>query len=116
MYQLCKKYNHGNASKYRRRYAYVKQSIYKLWDEENGMFWAADNDCKQIDIWGSAYAVNIGITSEDQTQRIAKYLVDHYDETIMNGQVRHLTKSEGTWNNLFKILSCASSNIRRTNK
>jgi hypothetical protein len=102
MYNLCKKYECGNASKYRRRYEYVRQSIYKLWDEENGMFWAADKDCKQIDIWGSAYAVAIGITSDEQTQRIATYLVAHYDETVMKGQIRHLTKSEGVWDNLFK--------------
>lgn len=102
MYKLCKKHEIGNANKYRRRYEYVRQSINKLWDDEHGMFWAADIDCKQIDIWGSAYAVDVGITSEEQTQRIATYLVEHYDETVMNGQIRHLTKSEGVWNNLFK--------------
>ena len=31
MYELCKKYDVGNASKYRRRYEYVRQSIYKLY-------------------------------------------------------------------------------------
>jgi hypothetical protein len=102
MYKLCQKYQIGNSSKYRRRYEYVRQSIHKLWNEEAGMFWAADKDCKQIDIWGSAYAVSVGITSEEQTQRIATYLVEHYDETVMKGQIRHLTKSEGTWDKLFK--------------
>jgi len=102
MYQLCKKYECGNPAIYRRRYEYVRQSIYKLWNEDTGMFWAADIDCKQIDIWGSAYAVEVGITSEEQTKRIATYLVDHYDETVMKGQIRHLTSSEGSWNKLFK--------------
>ena len=102
MYLLCKKFDVGNSSKYRRRSEYVRQSIYKLWNEEAGMFWAADIDCKQIDIWGSAYAVDIGITSEEQSQRIATYLVEHYDETVMKGQIRHLTKSEGVWDKLFK--------------
>ena len=102
MYQLCKKYECGNPAIYKRRYEYVRQSINKLWNEDNGMFWAADIDCKQIDIWGSAYAVEVGITSEEQTMRITTYLVEHYDETVMNGQIRHLTRSEGTWNNLFK--------------
>jgi hypothetical protein len=102
MYKLCKKYECGNPAIYRRRYEYVRQSIYKLWNEDTGMFWAADIDCKQIDIWGSAYAVEVGITSEEQTKRIATYLVDHYDETVMKGQIRHLTSSEGSWNKLFK--------------
>jgi hypothetical protein len=102
MYQLCKKYECGNPAIYKQRYEYIRQSIYKLWNEDSGMFWAADIDCKQIDIWGSAYAVEVGITSEKQTKRITAYLVDHYDETVMKGQIRHLTRSEGAWNNLFK--------------
>jgi hypothetical protein len=55
--------------------------------------------CKQIDIWGSAYAVEVGITSKEQTRRIATYLAEHYDETVMNGQIRHLTRSEGAYQN-----------------
>lgn len=101
MYNLCKKYQNGNASKYKRRYEYVKQSINKLWDEDWGMFWAADIDCKQIDIWGSAYAVEVGITTEEQSKKIATFLVEHYNETVYRGQVRHLTKSDGVWEKLF---------------
>ena len=102
MHQLCKKYKCGNPEIYKKRYEYVRQSIHKLWDEENGMFWAADMDCKQIDIWGSAYAIEVGITCEEQTRRIVKYLVEQNDEIVLNGQIRHLTKSVGAWNNLFK--------------
>ncbi len=101
MYQLCKKYEMGNSAIYKRRYEYVKQSINKLWNEESGMFWAADIDCKQIDIWGSAYAVEVGVTSEEQTKKISTYLVKHYDEIVRNGQVRHLTGSDKVWEKLF---------------
>ena len=101
MYQLCKTYEFGNPSIYKRRYESVRQSINKLWNEDVGMFWAADIDCKQIDIWGSAYAVEVGIASEEQTKRIATYLVEHYDETVRNGQVRHLTGSDKGWHKLF---------------
>ena len=102
MYQLCKKYECGTPEIYKRRYESVRQSIDKLWDENNGMFWAADIDCKQVDIWGSAYAVEVGITNDEKSGRIALYLVEHYDEMVLNGQIRHLTRSEGAWNNLFK--------------
>jgi len=102
MYQLCTKYKCGNSAIYKERYKNVRQSICKLWDEDNGMFWAADIDCKQIDIWGSAYAVEVGITNDEQTSRIALYLVEHYAEIVLNGQIRHLARSEGGWNNLFK--------------
>jgi hypothetical protein len=101
MYELCQKYDQGNASKYKRRYEYVIQSIFKLWDDDLGMFWAADKDCKQIDIWGSAYAVDIGIATEEQSKRIASFLVEHYNETVYKGQVRHLTKSDDVWETLF---------------
>ncbi len=101
MYELSKRLDIGNSSIYRRRYAYVQQSIFKLWNEDEGMYWAADIDCKQIDIWGSAYAVALGITDEEQTQKIATYLVEHYDETVMNGQVRHLAGNDNSWSNLF---------------
>lgn len=102
MYNLCKKYELGNSTIYKKRYEDIQRNINKLWDRDNGMFWAADIDCKQIDIWGSAYAVDIGITSKNQTRGITTYLVEHYDEIVMKGQVRHLTQSEGSWNNLFK--------------
>ncbi|MFY0626759.1 MAG: hypothetical protein JXR07_10700 [Reichenbachiella sp.] len=101
MYQLCEKYKTGTSAIYKRRYEYVRQSIYKLWDEESGMYWAADKDCKQLDVWGSAYAVSVGITDNEQTQRISTFLVEHYNETVMNGQVKHLVNNDSGWNNLF---------------
>ena len=102
MYQLCKKYEFGTPTIYKRRNETIQQGIHNLWDENHGMFWAADIDCKQLDIWGSAYAVEVGITSDEQTRRIARYLVKHFDETVLKGQIRHLTLSEGPWDKLFK--------------
>jgi glycogen debranching enzyme len=101
MEQLCKKYECGDPLVYKRRAAYINQTINKLWDEESGMFWAADKDCKQIDIWGSAYAVDVGITSEDQTEKIVNYFVNSYDQIIMRGQVRHLPGEDSKWDQLF---------------
>lgn len=102
MYQLCKKYDCGTPSVYKYRYESVQQNIGALWNEDQGMFWAADIDCRQTDIWGSAYAVEIGITSNSQAIRIANYLADHINEIAYKGQIRHLPSSEGSWSNLFK--------------
>ena len=101
MFQLCRKLQCGNLNTYKRRFQYVQQSINKLWDESTGMFWAADIDCKQIDIWGSAYAIEVGITTQAQTDSITNYLVEHYDEIVRNGQVRHLAGSDTHWQQLF---------------
>lgn len=101
MEKLCKKYTCGNPDFYKKHSEYIRQSIGKLWDKESGMFWAADIDCKQLDIWGSAYAIDIGITSMEQTERITNYLLKSYDQIIMRGQVRHLPGSDSHWQQLF---------------
>lgn len=102
MYQLCNKYKVGSPSVYKERYEKVRKNINTLWNDDHGMFWAADIACRQLDIWGSAYAVDVGITSAKQTKRIAEFLAEHIDEIAMNGQIRHLPLSEGSWNQLFK--------------
>ncbi len=101
MHQLCRKYQCGNVDVYQRRFEYVRQSIDKLWCEEAGMYWAADKDCKQLDIWGSAYAAYVGITNEEKADKISHYLVDHYDEIMRKGQLRHLAGREEGWDQLF---------------
>jgi hypothetical protein len=102
MYKLCIALGCGNPGLYKERYEKVKANIDLLWNKEQGMFWAADIDCKQIDIWGSAYAVQVGIVSEMQARRISDYMAEHFGEIVLRGQLRHLTLTEGTWNKLFK--------------
>lgn len=65
-----------------------------LWDEQSGMYLAATQDCRQIDIWGSAYAVYIGFPNAKRNERITRYLIGHYDEIVYAGQVRHLPGGE----------------------
>ena len=102
MYQLCRKLGCGTPDIYKERAEKVRQNIHVLWSDDHGMFWAADADCRQLDVWGSAYAVNVGITTDEQAGRIARYLEDHIDEIAWKGQIRHLPLSEGTWDRLFK--------------
>ena len=101
METLCRKYNFGNPDTYKIRLEKIEKNISILMDEESGMFWAADKDCKQIDIWGSAYAVYIRITNEEQSKKISEYLIRNQDQIFMNGQIRHLPGSDVSWNNLF---------------
>ncbi len=61
-----------------------------FWDESTGLFKAATVQCDQPDIWGSAFAVHLGVASPEQTQAVAQYLKDHYNEVVVAGQVRHL--------------------------
>ncbi len=61
-----------------------------FWDSTTGLFNAATIRCKQPDIWGSAFAVQLGVATAQQSQAIAQYFKDHYNEIVENGQVRHL--------------------------
>ncbi|HKJ78317.1 MAG TPA: hypothetical protein VKA10_02230 [Prolixibacteraceae bacterium] len=101
MAQLCLEYKSGDPAFYKKQSALIGQTIDKLWDEKSGMFLAATNNCRQIDIWGSAYAVEVGITSPEQTKKITEYLIDNYNEIVMRGQVRHLPGTDSKWQQLF---------------
>ena len=60
-----------------------------FWDKEIGLFRAATVQCKEPDIWGSAFAVYLRITDEKQTKQIAQYFLSHYSEIVQKGQLRH---------------------------
>ena len=61
-----------------------------FWDGDTGLFRAATVRCREHDIWGSAFAVFLGVADPEQAQRIAAYFKDHYKEIVQEGQVRHL--------------------------
>lgn len=100
MDELCRASNSGDAAEYAMRARLIRDNINLLWNEEVGMLMAADQDCHQIDIWGSAYAVEVGLATPEQADRISLYLIDHYDEIFQKGQVRHLP-GKTTWERMF---------------
>ena len=101
MRRLCRMAKCGQPEEYRRRAELIRRNLGILWNDEAGMFWAADRDCKQIDIWGSALAAHVGCASDKQADRIASYLVEHYKGVVQRGQVRHLPAGE-TWKRFFR--------------
>lgn len=70
----------------------IKQVQATFWDEKAGLFLAATGQCRQPDLWGSAFAVYTGIASPEQSGEIARYFQQHYDEVVKKGQLRHLPK------------------------
>lgn len=88
-------YSHRQkAQDYLRRAAFIEANIDALWDEQAGAFVAASNDCRQIDVWGNAYAVSIGFPLGARRERVLQFLVDNYPRMVWRGQVRHLLKGE----------------------
>ncbi len=61
-----------------------------FWDAEVGLFRAATVKCREHDIWGTAFAVFLGVADAAQAQAAARYFAAHYDELVQHGQVRHL--------------------------
>ena len=61
-----------------------------FWDARLGLFRAAAVQCREPDIWGSAFAVYLGVASREQSLAVAKCFATHYNELVQCGQVRHL--------------------------
>ncbi len=72
----------------------IERGLDALWDEKAGMFLAATIDCRQVDIWGNAYAVYAGFPLGSKKGRIQDYLAQAYGRFIYRGQVRHLPAPE----------------------
>jgi hypothetical protein len=61
-----------------------------FWDSQVGLFRAATIRCREHHIWGSAFAVYLGVTDKSQSRAIAGYFRDHYSKIVQKGQIRHL--------------------------
>ncbi|MBZ0286154.1 MAG: hypothetical protein K8I30_00965, partial [Anaerolineae bacterium] len=90
----------SDATIYQERAAQIEQGLDRLWDDSQGVFLAASETCRQIDIWGNAFAVYIGCVKSERRERIIRFLCDRYADYVLRGQVRHLLHGE-TWERLL---------------
>ena len=104
MEKLCIKYSIDSGECYRIWRENIKKNISKLYDSESGMFLASTVDCRQIDIWGSAFAISVGVTTPEQTNRIIQYLIDNKEKLFFKGQLKHLSPKDKSWDKTF--ISC----------
>jgi len=61
-----------------------------FWDAKVGLFRAATVQCREHDIWGSAFAVYLDVAGATQARSIADYFSAHYSELVQYGQIRQL--------------------------
>jgi len=61
-----------------------------FWDPQVGLFRAATVQCREHDLWGSAFAVWLGVADTAQSSAIATYFRTHYTAIVQHGQLRHL--------------------------
>lgn len=79
------------SERWRREAEAVAECVRKVfWDSEVGLFRAATIRCREHDIWGSAFAVYLGVADAAQSKSIATYFKTHYAELVQHGQIRHL--------------------------
>jgi len=72
----------------------VRAHLGLLWSEEHRLFFAGSHDCRQADVWGSAYACAIGAVDASRRREIAQTLLAQRDRFLLRGQVRHLLLPE----------------------
>ena len=65
-----------------------------FWDESAGLYRAATVRCREHDVFGSAYAVWLGVAEGERARRIATVFRDRYADFVLDGQVRHLSKGD----------------------
>lgn len=89
---------------WRDRAASTEENLGILWDDERGAYLAASEVCRQVDVWGNAFAVAHGIGDSARRKRVAQFLVREYDSFVYAGQVRHLPAPE-FWERMFRQVS-----------
>ena len=81
----------GEAARWREEAERVTAGVREIfWDGATGLFRAATLACTAPDIWGSAFAVSLGVADGAQAAAVARYFRDHYGELVQDGQIRHL--------------------------
>jgi len=100
METACRETACGDPVEYARRAEQIRRGVMILWDETAGMFLAADRDCRQPDVWGSALAVDLDLAGPPQSRRIIEFLASRADRIFQRGHVRHLVAPD-TWQRLL---------------
>jgi hypothetical protein len=72
----------------------LRVSLDLLWSPTDGLLLAGSRDCRQADIWASAYACVIHAVSPARRQEIGRTLLAQRDRFLRRGQVRHLRLPE----------------------
>ncbi len=68
----------------------VCSRLEELWSEQDGMYYAAGIDNRQIDVWGSCYAAAHKLVPRERALCISERMVRDYEKAVRFGQVRHL--------------------------
>lgn len=82
------------AGRYAAEASRIAANLEHLWSAEEGMYLAGSVDCRQADVWGSAYAGVIGALGLVRRRAVAETLLARREHFVLRGQVRHLLQPE----------------------
>jgi hypothetical protein len=86
--------NTEQAKKHRQRAETIERNLGILWDGNAGAFLAATKDCRQLDVWGNAYAIWLDFPLGRKRAPVLRFLHARHEDFVWHGQVRHLLKGE----------------------
>ena len=86
--------NREPAAKHRQRAKAIERNLGVLWDAKAGAFLAATKDCRQLDIWGNAYAIWLDFPLGGKRKPVLRFLATNHERFVWRGQVRHLLAGE----------------------
>ncbi|HNC24393.1 MAG TPA: hypothetical protein PLU52_09315 [Opitutaceae bacterium] len=79
---------------HRARAERIRAGLSLLWSPEHQLFFAGSRDCRQADVWGSAYACVTGALEPSRRQEVARSLLAKRERFLLRAQVRHLLTPE----------------------
>ena len=69
----------------------VEKAIFMLFDPLAGVFMASDGDCRQTDVWGMLYALDVEFPLDDKIRAaVEKWLLENRRRYLYKGQVCQL--------------------------
>ena len=78
----------------------TRDGLQNLLLEDEGMFLSDTGTNRQIDVWGSSYAVYAGMLSKHEASRVSAWLVSNHERCLRRGHVRHIP-SPAYWKGAF---------------
>jgi len=93
--ELAGRLDHREAAeRYTAEAARIRGSLELLWSPESALYLAGSVDCRQADVWGSAYAGVIGALDPARRRLVADSLHAQRGRFLLRAQVRHLLVPE----------------------
>lgn len=72
----------------------IRSNLSLLWADREGMFYAASEDCRQLDVWGAVYACRLGVLPSARREAILHWLAINRNSFEYMGYLRHLPEPQ----------------------